>query len=73
MDALLLVEDPVEEGTRVIGDMDGVGGVDGGVERELHALDQVEDYCIFETAVVLADGKLVLYCGGGGGCVNISW
>lgn len=49
----LLLQDPVEKGAGVVGDLDLAGLVDCGVERELDALDEVEDYGVFETAVAL--------------------
>lgn len=48
----LLVQDPVEEGAGVVWDVDLLGLVDGGVQGELDAFDEVEDDGVFETAVV---------------------
>lgn len=49
VDFFLLEEHPVEEGAGEGGDGDGGGVVDGWVVRELAALDEVEDYGVFET------------------------
>lgn len=48
----MLVQDPVEEGAGVVRDVDGPGLVDGRVQRELDALNEVEDDGVFETADV---------------------
>lgn len=52
----LLVQDPVEEGAGVVWDVDVAGLVDGGVEGELDAFDEVEDDGVFETAVGQVSG-----------------
>lgn len=52
MHDFLLVQDPVEEGAGVVRDVDSPGLVDGWVQRELDALDEVEDDGVFETAGV---------------------
>lgn len=46
------MQDPVEEGAGVVRDVDSPGLVDGRVQRELDALDEVEDDGVFETAGV---------------------
>lgn len=64
VDDFLLVQDPVEEGAGVVWDVDVPGLVDGGVEGELDAFDEVEDDGVFETAVV---GGRSVEGGGAGG------
>ena len=50
MEALVLAEHPVEETKVAAGDLNGAGLVDGGVEGELNAFDEVEGYGVFESS-----------------------
>lgn len=56
----LLVQDPVKEGAGMVRDVDRRGLVDGRVQRELDAFDEMEDDGVFETAVVGLVGEVNL-------------
>jgi hypothetical protein len=67
----LFAQHPVKEGEVRVADVNGAGDVDGGVEGELDALDQVEGDCVFEAA---GPGQWVFAGGnGGGGGWYMSW
>jgi hypothetical protein len=50
VEGFALVQKPIEETEVAVGDGEGGGDVNGGIERELNTLDQVEGYGVFETA-----------------------
>lgn len=60
---LLLAQHPVEQAGVGLTNVDAAGQVDGLVQRELDALNQVEGDCVLETAVVGcqfdSDGRIV--------------
>ena len=51
LQALLLAEHPVEQAGLGLANVDAAGDVDGPVEGELHALDQMEGDCVLEPTV----------------------
>ena len=55
LEFFLLTQDPVHEGEGGVGDGEGAGAVDGGVEGELGALDGVEEHGVFEADQLVAD------------------
>lgn len=64
VDALLLQEDPVQEGAGEEGDGDAAGGVNCSAVGELDALDEMEDDGVFEAAAGVS-GVCVREGGGG--------
>lgn len=52
LETLLLAQHPVEQAGVGLANVDAAGQVDGLVQRELDALNQVEGDCVLETTVV---------------------
>ena len=64
LEAFLLANHPIEQAVIAVGDLDGAGLVDGGVARELDALDQGESDGVFEAADAIVSESVIWISGG---------